>query len=194
MSHDNDYDRDYDNNRAHFSLSTSTPAVPATPDAKRLPVNTTGPAVGSGETDRSNRTKASDGGYVLNTERRAINRGAEMLLNQALDEASADNASGGGQKNTVFQRILRRDSTAAEGEIEELSATVVKEEERAATPTTADERCEQDEEHGVVAGLSVPRGGSGDEEGQSTAEKETLWQQRQALLRKYQEAVGTRVQ
>lgn len=183
MSGDHDY-----NNGTPFSPSTSTPAVPAIPDEKSLPLNapTTG-AVGRGEVDRANGSRTSggggDGGSVSKTVGLSRADGVEMMLTQALNKASVDtNPSGGGQ-TTVSQRLPRRDPARVEGGIES-SAPAFKEAGCVETLVKADEGYEQDEGHRGDGGPSAARG-CGGEEGLSTAgDKEMLWQQRQALLRK----------
>ena len=78
----------------------------------------------------------------------------------------------------------RRDSARAEGGMEP-NAPAVKETGWVEAPFTADERCEQDEGNKGATGQSVPLAGRGGEEGLPTGgDKETLWRQRQALLRK----------
>lgn len=179
-------DHDYDNG-AHISPSTSTPAVPAVPDEKNLPLNVpTTRAVGSGETDRANRSRTSDGGSdsVSRTVGLCRAGGVEMRLAQALDDASADKNIPGGGSTAGFQKLPRRNFARAEGGMEP-NIPAVKETGWVETQFTADERCEQDEGHKGATGLSVPLAGCGGEEGLSTGgDKEILWRQRQALLRK----------
>lgn len=175
---------DYDD-KAPSSLSTSTPAVPDVLAAKHLPVElpaaaATG-AAGGGETGAANRSGSSDGDFVSSTNDRRVGSAEMLFVRRTLSEASVDNASGG-EQTAGPQGRSRRGSAAERGT--ESSAPASKEAGCVETPVTANEKCEHDEENRGVTGICVARGREL-EEGLSTAgDKEILWQQRQALLRK----------
>lgn len=174
----------YHEDGAHLSSSASTPAAP---DSKNLPENnsvvpaTSGEEIGNGDLDRL----FHDGSIMITDDRRA--RGAEVLSAHTSRETSTDDVSGGTQ---AVARRLPRHGFRAEGAAES-SASAVKEEGRAATPVTGDEREEQRKEHRGAPDLDAARG-RGEEEGLSaTGDKERIWRQRQALLRKYLLSVVT---
>ena len=122
---------------------------------------------------------------MITDDRRA--RGAEVLSAHTSRETSTDDVSGGTQ---AVARRLPRHGFRAEGAAES-SASAVKKEGRAATPVTGDEREEQRKEHRGAPDLDAARG-RGEEEGLSaTGDKERIWRQRQALLRKYLLSVVT---